>query len=103
MAALAQSAVTKDEIYLEGGNTGRRRKVVRATLTLTGQGTATSIPVALFGMAAIHRAHSARLSDNTILVAVPSYDGLSLLLKAAGTNAAADYSGTMRVIVEGVE
>lgn len=104
MANLAQSAVVKDDIYYSDGPSGRRLKYVHVTLTLTGQGGGTNlIPASLFGMAKIHRAHSFRDSSNNILVASPSYDGTGLLFKAAGTNAPADVTATVKGVVAGVE
>jgi hypothetical protein len=104
MANLAQSAVVKDDIYYEGGTSGRRNKVVHVTLTLTGQGgTTNKIPASLFGMSSIRRAHSFRDSSENILVASPSYDGTFLTLKAAGTNAPADVTATVKGLVLGIE
>jgi hypothetical protein len=104
MANLAQSAVTKTEIYYEGGNQGRRHKVVDVTLVLTGQGgTTNKILAALFGMTAIRRAHSFRDSTENIIVASPSYDGTYLTLKAAATAAPADVTATVKGVVLGIE
>lgn len=105
MSALAQSAVTKDLIFYEGGINSRKHKVVDVTLVLTAQGTvANPIAASLFGLTRITRAHSFRQSDDTVILnACPSYDGSKLLLKAAGTNAPADFTGTFRGVVMGME
>lgn len=105
MADLPQSAVTKGDIFYEGGINSRRFKAIDVTLVLTGQGSAANkIPASLFGLTRITRALSFRATDDSIILdAAPSNDGSKLLLKAAGTNAPADYTATIKGVVEGIE
>lgn len=81
------------------------RKCVSGVLTTAGSdgASALDIPASLFGLTKIEDARPLVKSDNTLLVvAMPAYDGLSLLGKAAATAAAADIpSGDYRAIVFG--
>lgn len=103
MAALAASAVSITDSWTEGGLNGKRFACVKATLTLTGQGGATnSIAASLFNLRIIEQALPAIGDGNDhIYVASPSYDGTLLLLKASATDAPADITDTVDVIVKG--
>jgi hypothetical protein len=85
MSALAASAVSVTDTGYTGGVNGKKYRTREVVLTLTGQGTAANpIPASVLK-----------------LVAAPDYAGENLLLKAAGSNAPADYTGTFRGIVYG--
>lgn len=61
-----------------------------------------NIPASAFGMSVIREVSGVVKSDNSIqLVATPKYDGSGILLKAAGTNAPAQYTGTFNMRVKG--
>jgi hypothetical protein len=66
-------------------------------------GTATNkIQASVLGFRTIEHCTPLTIADNSVmLVAAPSYDGTLLLLKAAGTNAPADFSGTYECVVTG--
>lgn len=99
MAALASTAVVRNDYWYTGSFVGAKRKVVDVTLTLTGQGSvANSIPAALFGMTKITGLKAATGSDNKTYVGGPSYDGTQLTL---GAGVPADVTGTLRCIIEG--
>lgn len=104
MAALTSSAVTPTAYWLEKGLGGKEIKVRQVTLVLTGQGDATNtIAASLFDLTEIHSASPLVKSDDSItVVASPSYDKTKLLLKAAGTNAPATYSGTFKTTIRGI-
>lgn len=103
MANLAASAVTLVDSWYSQGINGKKFKAKKLTLVLTGQGTATNkILASVLGLTSIVEAGPAITSDNaSVIVASPSYDGTMLLLKAAGTNAPADFTATVDVIVKG--
>lgn len=105
MAELAASAVETLFTWLEGstGSTNRRARAAKVALTLTGQGTVTNfISAEVLGFDRIDEASAFVQDDDTdILVAVPSDDGSMLLLKASGTNAPADFTGTFTGVVRG--
>lgn len=103
MANLAASAVTQVDSWWSQGINGKKLKAKKLTLVLTGQGDATDkILASVLGLTTIVEAGPAIASDNSVIVvASPSYDGTLLLLKAAGTNAPAVYTATVRVIVKG--
>lgn len=94
-------------------NTGRAgefppsspRKIIDAVMTTDGNDGAAAgdIPASAFGLVFIESATPAVKSDNTLVVVVaPSYDGASLLGKAAATAAAADIpSGTYKLKLTG--
>lgn len=77
-----------DAIYVAGGSDGAA---------------AGDIPASIFGLTFIESASPAVKSDDSIVVVVaPSYDGASLLGKAAATAAAADIpSGTYKLTLTG--
>lgn len=81
MANLAQSAVTINEWYYDGARVGSKRKVIDATLVLTGQGGGTNlIAASLFGLTTIDRVEGFRDSNGVAYVATPSYDGTGILI-----------------------
>lgn len=73
-------------------------------LSAHGDGTTShDIPAAAFGKSVIREVPVCVKSDNSIiLVAVPKYDGSAILLKAAGTNAPAQFTGTFLMRVKGL-
>ncbi len=77
-----------DAIYVAGGSDGASAGDILATL---------------FGLVFIESASPMVKDDNTLIVVVaPSYDGASLLGKAAATAAAADIpAGTYKLRLEG--
>lgn len=103
MADLAQSAVTIVRAWSEGGVTGKELSCRQVTLVLTTQGGATNkIPASVLSLSKIEQASAfTGDADDLIYVAAPSYDGSFLMLKAAGTNAPADYADTIRGVVKG--
>lgn len=104
MAALAASAVVINGFYITFGGEGARKKVVDATLTLTGQGGsgANKIPPALFGLLAITRVSSVRSTGTPqIYVASPSPLGDTIWLQAGNATAPADVTDTVRCRIEG--
>src|ERR1700678_2606187 len=65
-------------------------------------GGGSDIPASAFGMSVIREVSGVTKSDNSvILVAAPKADGSGILLKAAGTNAPAQYTGTFNMRVKG--
>lgn len=81
MANLAQTAVTINEIYYSGARVGSKRKVVDATLVLTGQGGGTNlIAASLFGLTTIDQIVGFRDSNGLPYLASPSYDGTGILI-----------------------
>lgn len=103
MANLAASAVTVNAEYLGLGGNSKRGVFRELTLTLASMGTATNqIGATALGFEKILSSSPLIISDNTVMiVATPNYDGTLLLLKAAGTNAPADFTGTYKVTVFG--
>lgn len=103
MAALVKSAVVQVERLSIGQQLARRQFSRTFVLTLTGQGTvANSIDAATLGLgkSKITSCSNATATDNSLIVlAVPSFDGTKILLKAAGANTPADYTGTFRITV----
>ncbi len=83
MSNLASSAVTINEVYLAGAMVGSRRKVVDATLVLTGQGGGTNlIAASLFGLTTIDEILGFRDSNGLAYLVAPSYDGTGILVMA---------------------
>lgn len=82
-----------------------KRKLVAATVVCDGTvgGAVNDIPASLFGLSYIERSEVAIKNDNTLLVVLaPSYDGTSLLGKAAASAApAAIPAGTYSVVLFG--
>jgi hypothetical protein len=103
MGNLAASAVTIEEIWSEGGLSGKRTTCQKVKLVLTGQGTGTNkILATVLGLTKIDSASPfAADGDDHIYVASPSYDGSYLQLKASATDALADITDTVRGIVRG--
>ena len=101
MANLATSGVT----VIDSWYNGHDRKVVsrRLRVVLAAMGTAANkIEASILGFRRIESCTPLIISDNTVLIqASPSYDGSLLLLKAAGTNAPADFTGTYEMVVTG--
>lgn len=75
----------------------------QVVLAAQGDGAAGSnIPAAAFGMSVIREISGVIKSDNSVMiVATPKADGSAILLKAAGTNAPAQYTGTFNMRVKG--
>ena len=93
-----------------GGRTGQyppsgARKIYSGTLVTDGTDGAAAgdIPASVFGLTKLEEVSPLVKSDNTLaVVAVPAYNGESLLGKAAGTAAPADIpAGTYAVTVKG--
>lgn len=103
MADLAKSAVEITDSGYLGGIGGRRYRSREVILTLTAQGTAANkILASVLSLTKVVGSSSFVKDDNTdIVVGAPSYSGAQLLLKAAATNAPADYTGTFRGTVWG--
>lgn len=109
MADLTSSAVTllTSENYPLGDRFQKSMQEsqgdYKVVLAAQGDGGAGSnIPAAAFGMLVIREISGVVKSDNSIqLVATPKYDGSAILLKAAGTNAPAQYTGTFNMRVKG--
>lgn len=103
MSALASTAVSITDTGYNGGINGKKYRTREVVLTLTGQGTAANpIPASVLSLSEIIGASPLVQDDDTdILVAMPDYAGANLLLKAAGSNAPADYTGTFRGTVWG--
>src|SRR5215831_860415 len=76
----------------EMGTSALRKEIV-GVITVDGSvgGTAGQIPASTFGLNFMERSSDMIKDDNTlIIVTEPSFDGLSLLCQAAGTNAPAN-------------
>lgn len=103
MANLASSGVTLLRAWTEGGLALKDRSVLRVSMVLSTMGTATNtIPATAFGLSVIEEVSSLVQDDDTdIIVAGPSNDGSLILLKAAGTNSPADFSGTYEATIRG--
>ena len=102
MADLALSAVTILGSRYEG--TKKEILVRECTVVLTGQGTATNkILASTLGFKGFKGQSIFTKSDNTeVLIGIPSYDKTFLILKAAATNAPADFTGTYRAELSGL-
>ena len=103
MANLAESSVVVRANYTGGGNNGKKYSYYELTVTLAAMGTDTNyIGAAALGLGVIKGCSEfIKSSDDIILVATPNYDGSKILLKAAGTNAPADFTGDFRFTVWG--
>jgi hypothetical protein len=102
MADLAKSAVEIVDGW-EHRQPGRNFTLRQFVLTLTGQGgTTNKIPASVLGFAKIKQAYPGVSASNAnIVVAAPSLDGSMLLLKASATDAPADFTGTLTILVGG--
>lgn len=102
MADLASSAVTLNRQWYEGLQRNVQCKDV--TLVLSAQGTMTNkIAASTLGFTKLLGTVSLVKSDNTeIVLGAANYAGDYLVLKAAGTNAPADFTGTYRGVVKGI-
>lgn len=105
MADLTSSAVTVSRDYTGGGNNGLLHSYRDVVLVLTVQGTAANkIPASVLELNELVGASVFRKDDDTVLlVAAPDYAGANLLLKAAATNAPADFTGTFKGTVWGFQ
>lgn len=105
MAALEQSAVTVNGYWYEGVYNDSKRKVVDATLVLTGQGGLTNnIPASLFGLRNIKGVRSARNDSSVLILAAPSYDEAYVVLGSTnGAGTPTDTTATVRLEVVGEE
>jgi hypothetical protein len=103
MADLASSAVTILRISSQTLSNGITLWTKACSVTLTTQGTVTNkILATAFGLSAFEESSSWSKTDNTeVIVAGVSGDRSHLLLKAAGTNAPADFAATYNVYVKG--
>lgn len=107
MADLASSAVTVRASFplRDGFGKSRFESVRDLTVVLAAQGdgsAGSNIPAAALGFSAIYSVESITKSDNSIiLVGAPKTDGSAILLKAAGTGAPAQYTGTFNMRVRG--
>ncbi len=102
MANLAASAVTINRGYVEprsGGAVTWREY----TLVLTGQGGTTNlIPASVLKFSKILEAKPGISASNAnMIVAWPNLAGSALLLKASATDAPADFTGTITILVGG--
>lgn len=106
MANLASAAVTVLEAWTEGGLNGKRNAAKRVTLTLTGQGgTTNQITAEALGFQKILSCSNAiNAGQDEIFPAVPSVDGLSILLIVASETAhtPGDVTDTVTLNVIGV-
>jgi hypothetical protein len=107
MANLAPSAVTVKSNFELGDRYQKsmQESVLDLTLVLAAQGDGTSgndIPASALGLSVIYECSSAVKADNSIiLVAAPKADGSGILLKNAGSNAPAQFTGTFSIRVRG--
>lgn len=88
MPTLAQSAVTVNDSWNEGGNNCRKFRALDVTLNLTGQGddTTNTIPASLFGLKRVRSARAFRDATNVAVSAGPSYDGTKLIFYSVETS-----------------
>jgi hypothetical protein len=106
MADLATSAVTVNRAFRQGGHSGKDSLVLELTLALSGQGTSTNtIDAATLGLSKITSCSNAVTSAGALVLAVPSYDGTTLLLAAtdASSGAPSDQSTTINIQVIGYD
>lgn len=107
MASLAASNVTVNEVFKQGGTSGRKFKVMDVTLalnTVNSGGLTNTIPASIFGMTRITAARNFRTSASVQVQACPSYDGTLLTFCTAETaGTPADQSTALRGIIEGLE
>lgn len=103
MANLAASAVTLEGGWIEGDVSGKRHVCRKLKLVLTGQGGSTNkITAAILGFQSIEQCSNANSDgDDHVYCAAPSYDGSFLTLKASATDALADITDTVRIVVKG--
>lgn len=103
MADLAASAVTILDSWTEGGNNGKKLNVYKCSATFTAMGTATNKLLATaFRLIQIERVSPFVADDNSLVIAAaPNVAGTLILLKAAGSNAPADYTDTFYFTVWG--
>lgn len=103
MGDLAASAVTLIAEWKDGGIHNKNFVAKKLQLVLTGQGGSTNkILAETLGLTKIAYASPASADgDDHIYVASPSYDGSYLQLKASATDALADITDTVRLIVWG--
>lgn len=103
MADLATSAVVVSRVSSRTLSNGIVLFEKACAVTLTTQGTvANKILATAFGLSAFEESSPWSKTDNTeIVVAGVSADRSYLLLKAAATNAPADYAATYNVYVKG--
>lgn len=101
MADLAASAVTIVDSWYP--TTNKHIKSRRVTLVLTGQGTAANaIPASVMDFREIEQVTVLTQDDDTdLVVGAPDDAKTTLLLKAAATNAPADYTGTFKGVITG--
>lgn len=104
MSAVAQSAVTFNEVW-GGGDIQRTLKCLDVNIVLASQGGLTNnVPASIFGLTTIEECSLFRDSSSVVVGAWPSYDRSKLVFGALETNGSpADVSVTVRGIVKGKE
>jgi hypothetical protein len=106
MADLTSSNVTTSRSYRSSSKGDKAEDVVKqvtVVVTAAGSGGAgAKLPASAFGLTSITRVGSFVKDDNSLfVVATPNYTGTEILLKNAGSNAPADYTGTFKTFVQG--
>jgi hypothetical protein len=105
MADLTSSSVsvTRTAYEIRSNNLTLFEKAATVTLATHGDLTAGQlIPASAFGLSTIEECSPLTKTDDTVVVvANPSNDKANLLLKAAGTNAPAAYSGAYKCVIRG--
>lgn len=103
MADLDRDAVvvTNSRRFGTAGDKVIEREV---NVTLTGQGTTTNKITAESMGFDFFRGLSVlvKTDDSVVVIGAPSNDGKTLLLKAAATNAPADYTGEYKCVIQGI-
>lgn len=104
MANLAASAVVTTLYKPFAGMSGKELELVEATVVLATMGSATNkVLASAFGLSKVVAVFSVVKSDETRLIATPSFDGtyIQLMDPVNATNLGADFSGTFRFIMIG--
>lgn len=103
MANLGTSGVTIVDSWTGGGNNGKKFNFYKCVVVLSSMGTAANaIPASAFRLQTLEGSTPWTIADNSVaIVAAPNVAKSQLLLKAAATNAPADYSGTYYCTVWG--
>lgn len=99
MANLAASAVTLALHKPFAGMSGKELEFVDATVVLATMGSATNqVLASAFGLSKVVAVFNVVKSDQTRLIATPSFDGtyIQLMDPVNATNLGADFSGTFR-------
>ena len=99
MANLAASAVVTTLYKPFAGMSGKELEFVDATVVLATMGSATNqVLASAFGLSKVVAVFNVVKSDQTRLIATPSFDGsyIQLMDPVNATNLGADFSGTFR-------